>query len=373
MIEVRHPAPIFTDTDGTALDAGYIYVGVTGANPETNPQTVYWDKDGLIPAAQPIRTLNGYPARDGAAAKFYTSTPTYSITVKDKRGILVVSTLNNDSGIFDELSDSTGAAGVGYNNTTSDLAATNVQTAIDEVVVDLNALRDTFSGVINLFANGAFLINQRGYVSGTPTTGANQYTLDRIRVVVLGQNLTFFPSATFGNRIVAPAGGAEQVIEGNMITGGPYAVAWEGGGTIQINGASVANGATFSLTAGVDATVFMVGEFEQFRITRPEMVGRFEYNIERDTAFCTRYYEALSTCGFVGNASAGGQTVGNYVWFRSVKRAIPTITVGATYENTNVATSGATLISSSGFKYSGTATAAGSVALGRPVYVSAEF
>lgn len=104
MIEITPPVRQFFDIDGNPLDAGFIYIGVTGANPETNPQQVYWDKDGLIPATQPIRTINGSPARDGAAARIFTSIRTYSITVKNKRGIVVQSTLNSDSGAFQELS-----------------------------------------------------------------------------------------------------------------------------------------------------------------------------------------------------------------------------------------------------------------------------
>lgn len=61
----------------------------------------------------------------------------------------------------------------------------------------------------NLLINPLFLINQRGYVSGTATGGANQYTVDRWRVVTAGQNLTLS-----GSQATAPAGGLEQVVEG---------------------------------------------------------------------------------------------------------------------------------------------------------------
>ena len=83
MIEVRNPANQFFDNDGSPLDDGYIYVGTTGANPETSPQAVYWDKEGTIPAAQPIRTINGYPARSGAASKFYTASKNYFYQIKN--------------------------------------------------------------------------------------------------------------------------------------------------------------------------------------------------------------------------------------------------------------------------------------------------
>ena len=332
MIEVRTPVAQFFDTDGSPLDAGYIYVGVTGLNPETNPQTIYWDKDGLIPAAQPIRTLNGNPSRDGAAAKFYTSTATYSVTVKDKRGILVVSSLNNDSGIFDELSDTAGAAGVGYNNTASDLTADTVQEAIDELVVDIGAvaadvdsLRSAFSGMVNLFDNSAFLINQRGYVSSTPTTVPNQFTLDRIKVVVSGQSLIFTGGATFGNKITAPAGGAEQVIEGNNIVGGDYACTWVGTGTILIEGVSRAKGETFTLIGGVNSTVTMVGEFEQFSFTRPDMIGRFEYDYAEDISQCRRYAQ-LNPPG-IGLSISTTAVNGIAIPFSPTMRATPSATL----------------------------------------------
>lgn len=291
MIEVRTPANQFFDADGTPLDNGYIYIGTTGANPETTPQAVYWDKDGTIPAAQPIRTINGFPARDGAVSKFYTSTKNYSITVKDKRGILVMGVLNSDSGVFDELSASTGAAGVGYDGTTSGLSSSNVQDAIDEVQSNIDsvvAAQNSQSSLVNLFINSAFFFNQRGYVSGTATTGANQYTIDRIRVVVSGQSLIFTPAA-FGNRITAPAGGAEQVIEAAYIVGGDYACTWGGTGTITVNGVVKAKNEIFTLPAATNATIRLYGEFEKFVLTRPDMLGRYEFDYASDRLRCLRY------------------------------------------------------------------------------------
>lgn len=333
MIEVRTPANQFFDTDGTPLDNGYIYVGTTGANPETTPQAVYWDKDGTIPAAQPIRTINGFPARDGAVSKFYTSTKNYSITVKDKRGILVMGVLNSDSGIFDELSDTTGAAGVGYDNATSGLAATDVQAAIDEVQANVDAaeasitsLSSSFSGLINLFANSAFIINTRGYASGTVTTTANQYTLDRIRVVVSGQSLIYsLATSGFGQKITAPAGGAEQVIEGSRITGGDYACNWTGTGTVQVNGTVRAKNETFTLTAGVNATVRMVGEIENIIFSRPELTGRYEYDHVKELFICQRYARK--------NTAGSGVTIsttalaGVAIAFDNPMRATPTATI----------------------------------------------
>lgn len=295
MMQINTPVENFFDTDGTALDDGYIYVGSSGLNPETNPQALFWDKEGLIPAAQPIRTRNGYPYRDGAAAKFYTETAFYSITVRNKTGALVFSSLNTDSGLFVELATPSGAANVGYDNTASGLAADNVQEAVDELKTDLDTLSDEVAefttgnaGVVNLFGNSAFVINSRDYVSGTATTSANQFTLDLISVVVSGQNLTFV-AGEFGNRITAPAGGAEQIIAAAFVTGGDYACTWEGTGTIEVNGEERAKNATFTIAAETSVTIRMFGEFEQFMFTRPSMLGSFEYDYTRDLALCQPY------------------------------------------------------------------------------------
>lgn len=84
---VLNPYNIFTDTDGLPLENGYIYIGEANLNPVTNPITVYWDEAGLYPAAQPIRTINGYPSRAGSAAKIYTNAGAYedySLLIKDR-------------------------------------------------------------------------------------------------------------------------------------------------------------------------------------------------------------------------------------------------------------------------------------------------
>jgi len=84
---VANPYNIFTDTDGLPLENGYIYIGEANLNPVTNPITVYWDEAGLYPAAQPIRTVNGYPSRAGNAAKIYTNAGAYedySLLIKDR-------------------------------------------------------------------------------------------------------------------------------------------------------------------------------------------------------------------------------------------------------------------------------------------------
>lgn len=86
---ITNPFEIFTDTDGTPLEAGYIYIGEANNNPITNPIDVTWDANGLYPAAQPIRTINGYPSRNGSPSNIFISTENgvneYSIIVQNNK------------------------------------------------------------------------------------------------------------------------------------------------------------------------------------------------------------------------------------------------------------------------------------------------
>jgi hypothetical protein len=77
--------PYVDPTSGDPVDDGYLYFGTANLNPETSPITVYWDVAGLIPAAQPIRTIAGLPANNGRPSHVYSNTD-YAVTVKDKYG-----------------------------------------------------------------------------------------------------------------------------------------------------------------------------------------------------------------------------------------------------------------------------------------------
>lgn len=91
---VTNPFPLFYDRSGQPLNAGYVYIGAAGVNPETSPIAVYWDAALTLPAAQPIRTLNGYPSRDGSASLIAISPSSYSIVVRESDGTLVYANLN---------------------------------------------------------------------------------------------------------------------------------------------------------------------------------------------------------------------------------------------------------------------------------------
>lgn len=112
-LAITSPFPLFTDLNGAPLSGGSIYCGTVGLNPETNPATVYWDAAGTQPAAQPIPTINGFPARNGSPAAIY-SVGDMSMTVRNKTGALVFTAMTSAgfsaaAAVLAKLADSTDA------------------------------------------------------------------------------------------------------------------------------------------------------------------------------------------------------------------------------------------------------------------------
>lgn len=89
MFPISAPFAFFVDRNGDPLQDGYVYFGEPNQNPETEPITVYWNREGTIPATQPIRTINGYPARNGAPSQIYIAED-HSITVRDRQRRIVI-------------------------------------------------------------------------------------------------------------------------------------------------------------------------------------------------------------------------------------------------------------------------------------------
>jgi hypothetical protein len=193
----------------------------------------------------------------------------------------------------------------------------------------------TQAGFRNLIINGNPIINQRGYVSGTNTTGNNEYTLDRWRVFVSGENLTFTDSNGI-RTVTAPANGVTQVVEGASILGGTYTLSWNGTATAVVNGAPVANGANVVLPGGVDAIVRLSnGTFSLVQLETGTHKTPFEPRpLGVELALCQRYYQ-VGTIANYGYAPGANFSVGNSYEFPVTMRAAPTITLSGGSE-TNI-------------------------------------
>jgi hypothetical protein len=179
-------------------------------------------------------------------------------------------------------------------------------------------------GMRNALINGNPTINQRAYVSGTATGGANQYTLDRWRVVTTGESITWTDSENI-RTVTAPAGGVEQVVEGLNLGTGTYALSWTGTATATVGGVAVANGTTVSITGGVDTTVrFSGGTFSLAQLEPGTRATPFEQRpIGTELALCQRYYQSQYV--HMQSPAAAGMIVP--VYFSVPMRATPTATL----------------------------------------------
>lgn len=169
-LSVQPPFPYFTDTDGSALEDGYIWLGEENMNPQTNPVAVYLDDAFTQPIAQPIRTRSGYPAINGAIVRLYTQV-NYSIQVTNKNGSLIYSA-PTPTEVYGNIDEETNAALVQYDPAGTGAVSTTVQTKLREIVSvsdfgaagdgstdDTTAINDALnSGAKAVYATGTFLI-----------------------------------------------------------------------------------------------------------------------------------------------------------------------------------------------------------------------
>ncbi|MEA1231106.1 hypothetical protein ODQ17_17160 [Acinetobacter sp. IRS14] len=86
---VSTPFPIYNDTDGTPLDAGFIFIGEKYKDPISSPIALFYDAALTMPAENPLRTRNGYVVRNGAPREVFTADPIVSILVQNKQKIPV--------------------------------------------------------------------------------------------------------------------------------------------------------------------------------------------------------------------------------------------------------------------------------------------
>lgn len=217
------------DENGTPLDAGYIYIGVSHLNPETNPIAVFYDADMTIPVSQPIRTTNGYVLNAGSPAILYVNSD-YSVKVKDVNSVQIYyipSFLDAQVGgsadtLFVRKADleaMTGASLVGY--TGDGVTPRTVQDVLNERVspLDYGAIgdgvtddtqyfkeleEDTTKTTIDL-AGGTYSIVSSAVdpVDGATLTKdyVNGVLLVDGRPLIFDKNLSFSTSAASVNRL----------------------------------------------------------------------------------------------------------------------------------------------------------------------------
>jgi hypothetical protein len=150
-LSIQVPFPVFQDRDGQPLDNGYVWIGEPNLNPQTNPVVAYFDKDLTIPAAQPLRTINGYVSRAGTPAQIYVDGVNFSILVQDSKGTMVYNFplgsgvdpsasgvlftgFKGQSGFVSDLADDDGSDWIGFQQAGTGAVARSGQDKMRETV-----------------------------------------------------------------------------------------------------------------------------------------------------------------------------------------------------------------------------------------------
>lgn len=176
----------------------------------------------------------------------------------------------------------------------------------------------------NKFIDGAFRSNGAGYVSGTPTTGANQYTLDLVRVTASGESLVF-SALGIGNIVTAPPSGFDMIIAAADMEGGTYALNWGGTGSITINGTPRNKGDTFTLPANTTVTAhFSGGTFSEVQLEL-DYVTKFDYEPPEVLRLRVGAYVRYIGVG-VGGTAISTTAADCSIYFGIPMRSVPTLT-----------------------------------------------
>jgi hypothetical protein len=214
----------------------------------------------------------------------------------------------------------------------------------------------------NILINGNFLVNQRGYVTGT-ATASGTYMHDRWKSTTTNSNYTF-TQGTPDTTITIAAGTIAQIVEDKNVAGGVYTLSWTGTATarIAINGGTTSGSyaaspiTTSSATAGQTITVeFSTGTLGKVQLEPGAIATPYERQIYTDQlAQCQRYYTTY-TVSF-RSYCLNGDYVSIAIYYSTRMRIAPTAArSGGTFsscsfaavENINVGMCRYTLLASS--------------------------
>jgi hypothetical protein len=279
MPAILNPIPSYFDTDGTPLQNGFLWFGPVNGNPETTQQAVYWDAALTQPAAQPVRTKNGMPSRNGSPGVLYIGTD-YSQTVKNSKGELV-----------SYLSSSA--------STTGTPALANGSAANPSLAFQLSPTTGIFSPGANaggLSANGTERLRWTALgvgIGGTPAELLDVFGTTRLRGTL---------TVTTGG-ITVTAGGVTVAAGGVTVQAGGATVT----GTSSFTGAT-----TFTGNTTVAGGTFTTRGFEDLATTlawRIDATGRLRNPGNTQLGFSARRTASQGSAGtivFTDTGFAGG-------------------------------------------------------------------
>ena len=224
------------------------------------------------------------------------TTPNFNWSTPDNTGLVKNGALD-----IRTLGDSIDASLVDLKGgTTNQVLAKNSNTDMDFKWV-ADAAGTSFSP--NLCINGAFVINQRSYVSGA-SLSSGAYGLDRWKATTASTSLTFTANPNNTQVTISSGGSIEQVIERENVPAGTYTLSWSGTATARVynTGGTPPAYAASPVTFTADGLANVEIEFTASGGTRTLSLVKFErgsaattYSLAGNTfagelAACQRYY-----------------------------------------------------------------------------------
>jgi len=217
---------------------------------------------------------------------------------------------------------------------------TNAQFAVGELVTAADANTLFTRGYQNRIINGAFVINQRGYTSGT-NLASGSYGFDRWKSGFTNTALTFTAGSQSTTVTISTSGVLQQIVERENMPAGTYVLSWSGTATGRVynSGATPPSYAASPITVTLDGLANVVVEFTASGGTKTlgtvqleggTVFSPFEYRHRGDElALCQRYYEIgrLSAVGYGMVSAALDSGAYSIFSFKETKRGTPTVTI----------------------------------------------
>jgi hypothetical protein len=196
----------------------------------------------------------------------------------------------------------------------------------------------------NRIINGGFIVNQRGYASGT-NLASGAYGFDRWKSGYTNTALTFTAGAQDTTVTISTSGVLQQIIERANMPAGTYVLSWTGTATGRVynSGGTPPAYAASPVLVTLNGSANVVVEFTAsggtrtlgtVQLERGTVPSPYEYRlIGEETALCLRYYyrlSAVTATTTTGRLSPLGfqtsTTNTNIPWiFPQKMRAVPTV------------------------------------------------
>lgn len=238
---------VFTDTGGSQLENGYIWIGDANKDPKLFPAKAAWDQEGRYAIEFPIRTEHGYPIRGEYPNPIYLNLEDnyqYSVLITEEDGTTV-------------YSDATGLAGY-FPIEAADAATLGGQLpsyyATDSLVVHL-AGAETITGV-KTFTSSINVTGTSAYLGFSETD-----TLTSARISLTGGKIYIFAGDTggyeqgSGDLIFCGWGGSVDIGSLEVRSGGANQTIWHAGNDTPLMHLAGAETVTGAKTFNADITL----------------------------------------------------------------------------------------------------------------------